>query len=165
LIRFVGCNADELAAVAGEFITDGFQHLCALVARLRTPLGTELLGLSHGLVDGIWAGYFLDTVLAWVIIQSIQRPNPVGMQRWVCIRLIDEAANRWCLAAIFFRPAVLITARTGKDVSSISDCAAESLFLLLQRSQAFFAGLIRCEQGVEEVLLRGVFFQASHQVG
>ena len=162
LVGLVGGDGDELAAAVGQLIGHGLERAGAVLGRTGAPLGAELGGAGHVLVDDPSVRHLVHPVLARVGSQGLKRPLAVSLQGWVGVRLVGEAPGARCLAAgclLGLLQAVLGAARAGEGIPALRDGLAEDLLLVLQRL------LLRGEEGVEEVLRSGVLLQAAHQVG
>ena len=94
-------------------------------------------------------GDLRDAVLARIALERFLRPLAVRRECRVSICLVGKAAGARCLAAVFFK-AVLGATGTSEGVPALGDGPTERLFLVRQRL------LTRGEEGVEEVLWRGV---------
>ena len=149
LIGLIRSHGDELATLGRNLIRHGLQCGGALGSWALAPLGAQLLSASDVTFDRGRVGNLRDAVLARIALECFLRPLAVRRERRVSICLVGKAAGARCLAAVFLK-AVLGATGTSEGFPALGDGPTERLFLVRQRL------LARGEEGVEEVLRRGV---------
>ena len=98
LVGLISSDGDELAAAVGQLISYGLERAGAVLSGAGTPLGAEFGGAGHVLVDVPRIRHLIHSMRAGVGVQRLDGPFAVGLQGWVGVRFVGEAAGARRLA-------------------------------------------------------------------
>ena len=166
---FVGHHGEQSAAVVGQCVGRVVEVFSTFRACLRCPIVGVGEGALHRGVDNRRVGDHVGFDGSRIGGEGRECPGAVGGQCRVGVGFAAEVPWGGTRATAqlggFLLGTVLGAARSSKRVPAVTHGFSETLLLVLQRRGPFGPHYVGREQRVQEVLLRPVFFKATHQVG